>query len=124
MSTLANLFATARTELAAGKLSPTRIDELERATSQPCKLRQRLLYLHAAHPSVRSPIINASIHEPVKGSITQIDPTADDLPYQTVHDAIVEGWRVVQFPDQRSPIEDREVDVLGYEFILEQMIPA
>jgi hypothetical protein len=121
---LTQLFSQARAELASGSLAPARLDELERSAVQPCasQLRQRLLYLHAAHPSIRSPLINASLHEPVAGSVTQIDPTAPELPYQTVHDAIVDGWRVVSFPPHRMAFDDREVDILGYEFILEKLV--
>ena len=42
-------------------------------------------------------------------------------PYLNVHDAIVDGWRVVHFPQQRAPFDDREIDVLGQEFILEKL---
>ena len=31
------------------------------------------------------------------------------------------GWRVVHFPQQRAPFDDREIDVLGQEFILEKL---
>ena len=36
-------------------------------------IRQRLLYLHAATPSIRSEIIAMAIHEPIKNSTTQIE---------------------------------------------------
>jgi len=84
-------------------------------------VRQRLLYLHASHPSIRSRVIAAALHEPVRGSITQIDPLATEIPYSSVFDAILEGWRVVHFPDQRAPFDDREIDIVGYEFILEKL---
>ena len=45
----------------------------------------------------------------------QKDPT-----YQTVHEAIMDGWEVIHFPDQQAPFDDREIDVLGYEFILQK----
>jgi len=28
---------------------------------------------------------------------------------------------VIQFPDQRAPFDDREIDILGYEFILQKL---
>jgi hypothetical protein len=85
------------------------------------RVRQRLLYLHAAHPSIRSPLVGSALHEPVPGSVTEIDPLAEPLPYRCVHDALLDGWRVVHFPDQRAPYDDREIDLLGYEFILEKL---
>jgi hypothetical protein len=121
-STLAGLFAQARADLAAGRLTAETLEALERqalAASGPT--RQRLLYLHAAHPSIRSGVIAAALHEPIPGSVTQIDPLAPELPYRTVFDAILDGWRVIHFPDQRAPFDDREIDIVGYEFILEKL---
>ena len=85
------------------------------------RLRQRLLYLHANTPSIHANLVAAAIHEPVAGAVTEIDPQAPELPYRNVHDAIVEGWRVVHFPQQRAPFDDREIDVIGQEFILEKL---
>ena len=44
-----------------------------------------------------------------------------DWPYQTVHEAIVDGWQIVQFPHLQAPFDDRDLDVVGYEFILQKM---
>lgn len=84
-------------------------------------MRQRLLYCHASSPSIQSVLVGAAIHEPVADAVTQIDPLAAELPYQSVHDAIVDGWRVVHFPQQLAPYDDREIDIIGYEFILEKL---
>jgi hypothetical protein len=81
---------------------------------------QRLLYLHSSSPNIRSGLIGHALHEPVQGSTTQIDPLAPELPYNCVHDAILDGWRVIHFPQQLAPFEDREIDIMGYEFILEK----
>lgn len=113
--------AEARPRLRNGGLTDADIDALlaalHNADGRP---RQRLLYLHAVTPSIRSKIIGMALHEPVPGSITQI--TADaEWPYGTVHDAILDGWQVISFPQQRVPFDDREIDVLGYEFILQQI---
>jgi hypothetical protein len=83
--------------------------------------RQRILYLHARSPNIRSDVVGAALHEPIAGSVTEIDPDPPELPYESVHAAVVDGWRVVQFPDQRTRFEDREIDVIGYEFILEKI---
>ena len=125
--TLTRLFSETRARLASGTLGPQDLDRLEQAAlalAAPPILRQRLLYIHAAQPSIQAPIINVTLYEPVRGALTQIDPTAPELPYQSVRDALLEGWRIVHFPDNRAPFDDREVDMLGYEFILEKMEPA
>jgi hypothetical protein len=84
-------------------------------------MRQRLLYLHAATPSIRSQVIGMALHEPVRGSTTQITTEGQEWPYATVHDAVLDGWQVIQFPEQRAPYDDREIDILGYEFILQKL---
>jgi phytanoyl-CoA dioxygenase PhyH len=84
-------------------------------------VRQRLLYLHAATPSIRSAVVGMALHEPVRGSATQITTEGQEWPYASVHDAILAGWQVIHFPDQRAPFDDREIDILGYEFILQKL---
>jgi hypothetical protein len=119
-----DLFDRAKEELAEGRLTSERLDELYASVSAPPAIRQCLLYLHASMPSIRSPLYGCALHRPVRGSVTEIDPMAEELPYGCVHDAILDGWRVVHFPDQRAPFDDREIDVLGYEFVLEKMEPS
>lgn len=119
--TVSILFAQARADLEAGRLSLESLDMLQNWVLDGTRqMRQRLLYLHTAMPSVRSSVIAAALHEPIADAITQIDPLAPELPYQTVIDAIREGWRIIHFPDQRAPFDDREIDMVGYEFILEK----
>ena len=89
--------------------------------SRSRRTRQRLLYLHAATPGIRSQVIGMALHEPVRGSVTEITTQVDDWPYSIVHDAILDGWQVIHFPDQQSSFDDREIDVLGYEFILQKL---
>ena len=96
------------------------LDQLEQILQVKCS-RQRLLYLQATTPSIRSNVIGMAQHEPVNGAITQIEPDTDDWKYQTVHDAIVDGWQAIFFPDQRTNFDDQEIDILGYEFILQKM---
>ena len=85
-------------------------------------LRQNLLYLQAESVSVRSPIIAMALHEPVPDSLTQIEPTGIDFPYATVHEALIDGWRVVSFPSPKeSATTDDDLTILGYEFVLEKM---
>ena len=95
----------------------------DRSNSTPMDApRQRLLYLQARTPSVMSNIIGLTLIEPVAGFAPEIHAeSAPDWPYQTVHDAVVDGWQIVQFPHLQAPFDDRELDVIGYEFILQKM---
>ena len=84
-------------------------------------VRQRLLYLHARTPSVFSEIIGFTPIEPVKDYRAEITADVPVWPYKTVHDALVDGWQIVQFPHLQAPIDDRDLDVVGYEFILQKL---
>ena len=84
-------------------------------------VKQRLLYLSTQSTDPRSPAISQALHDPVKGTIVEIDPTLGSLDYESVHDAICDGWRVVHFPDQRGVLTDSDVEVIGFQFILEKM---
>jgi hypothetical protein len=118
---IARRFAKARTDLKEGRLTLEDLDALEQlALDHQRPLRQRLLYLHASSPSIRSRVVAAAQHEPTPGSVTQIDPLAPEIPYESVFAAILDGWRVIHFPDQRAPFDDRDIDIVGYEFILEK----
>ena len=109
-----------REKVKNGGVSESDLDQLEQMLQVKYR-RQRLLYLQATTPSIRSSVIGMAQHEPVNGSITQIEPNTDDWKYQTVHDAIVDGWQAIFFPDQRTNFDDQEIDILGYEFILQKM---
>ncbi len=83
--------------------------------------RQRLLYLHARTPSVFSDILGYTQIEPTDGFQVEISGGEFEWPYATVHDALVDGWQIVQFPHLQSPFSDTDLDVIGYEFILQKM---
>ena len=89
--------------------------------SPATKLRQRLLYLHARTPSVFSSILGYTPIEPIQGFQPEISAEEAEWPYQTVHEAIVDGWQVVQFPHLQAPFDDTDLDVVGYEFILQKL---
>jgi hypothetical protein len=90
----------------------------ETSVGQP---RQRLLYLHTSSPSVQSRVMAFYRVEPVPhGAGVDLSPEPK-FPYQSVHEAMIDGWRVVRFPEYTAPVQDREIDMQGYEFILEKL---
>jgi hypothetical protein len=119
--TLDQLLAGARERLAGGRLTARELDELVARARAGARTRQRLLYLHASTPSIGSTLIGCALHEPRPGGMSQMDPLQRDPDYRTVHEAVQDGWRIVHFPLQAAPFDDHEIDVLGYEFILEQL---
>lgn len=122
-ATLPDVLARAKAKLADGTLVPADLDALA-AAATPTRLRQRLLYLHATTPNIASPLAAAALHEPRPGGIAQMDPMQKDPEYKSVHEAIVDGWQVIHFPQQHAPFDDREIDILGYEFILQKLEPV
>ena len=83
---------------------------------------QRLLYINSESTHPQSAALSAAIYEPVTGSVTQIDPTSDGLPYESVHAAIIDGWRLIQAPDVWAGIgSDEAGEVIGFQFILEKI---
>ena len=112
----------ARTKLEDGGIQGGDLDRLHRIiNANRVHTRQRLLYLHASTPAIRSQVIGMALHEPVPESVTEIVTVEQEWPYNTVHDAILDGWQVIHFPDQRTEFDDREIDILGYEFILQKL---
>ena len=80
---------------------------------------QRLLYLQATNTSVTSAVEGMSI---VDGDGVHNGPDEpEDWPYQTVHEAILDGWRIVKFPEMTLMlVGENETYGLGCEFILEK----
>ena len=79
------------------------------------------MYLNTTSRSLRASVVGFAIHEPVGSDPPQIE-VGVEMPYETVHSAILDGWRVVSFPAQRGGEDPEAVGVYGYEFILEQMV--
>ena len=101
--------------------SETQKDLMANTASETSAPRQRLLYLHARTPSVFSEVIGLTKIEPSKGFRARIDTEPIDWPYQTVHEALVDSWQIVQFPHLQAPFDDHDLDVIGYEFILQKI---
>lgn len=80
--------------------------------------RQDLLYLQAEQTSVTSRVIGMSRF--VDGRFSDGPEAADDWPYQTVAQAMADGWRIVKFPEMALLLDDRRTYGLGCEFILEK----
>ena len=80
--------------------------------------RQDLLYLQAGSTSLTSPVHGMLIME--DGEIAEEIPDAEDWPYQTVIEAVRDGWRVVQFPNLALLLDESRTFGLGCEFILER----
>ena len=48
------------------------------------------------------------------------EPAPDNWPYETVLDAIRDGWRIIKFPEMALLLDESRTYGLGCEFILEK----
>ena len=80
---------------------------------------QDLLYLQAASSTPAAQVVGMMWLE--GGQVKELPPDADDWPYQTVVEAIRDGWCVISFPDMSLlTMSDDEFHGLGFQFILER----
>ena len=109
---------------AAGKIDQNRISQADlqqlHQLVQRAPPRQRLLYLHTRAPSITAAVIGMAQHEPVREGYDTLR-TRPEWPYGTVHEAIIDGWQVIHFPNLIAPYDDRELSYVGYEFILQKL---
>ena len=97
----------AKERSAQGSISQDDLQQLQQIV-QRATPRQRLLYLHTRAPSITAPIIDMAQHEPVPGGSDSLH-TRTAWPYETVHDALVDGWQIIHFPNLMAPYDDREL---------------
>ena len=56
----------------------------------------------------------------IDGQIVDVREDPTEWPYQTVLDAIRDGWHIIQFPNQALLMDESRTYGLGCEFILEK----
>ena len=108
-----------RSKLETGSVNSGDLDQLEGLIKEPS--RQIIMYLTARSTNLRSGVVSwvtfdsNAPHEP--------ELPSDDPPYETILDAVADGWRVVQFPIiNLYEYKDMENDYLGFDFILEKWV--
>ena len=98
-----------------GSLSEEMLREaLETARSDNGKC-QDILYLQAVTTSLASQVQGMLLME--NGEIADEIADPDEWPYQTVLEAVRDGWRVVQFPNLALLLDETRTYGLGCEFI-------
>ena len=105
-----------RKKLQAGNLTETDLQRLETLLTEP---RQLVLYLYSKSTNMRSAIASWALYDPT----VPYEPTlpSQDVPYDSVIEAVNDGWRIVQFPRaELYQFSDIDNTYLGYEFILEK----
>ncbi len=80
--------------------------------------RHDLLYMQTSATGVTSRAHGMRLI--ANGEVQTLPANPDEWPYQTVLEAIRDGWRVVQFPNLALMLDNRRSYGLGNEFILER----
>ena len=85
-------------------------------------LRQKLLILYLRTPDLNSQVVGWSEYDGT-GKDQHTTGDAEEPPYSSVVDAMKDGWRVVQFPQQfpAYPGMEYTTSYLKFEYILEKM---
>ena len=96
------------------------IQRLRQIIEKPHQNRQRLMYMHLTSLNPTSACISCSIFE-LDGQHRPAISANAEIPSQNVLEALADGWLVLQAPDPRLPFDDHELDILGYQFILQKM---
>ena len=81
--------------------------------------RQDILYLQAVTTSPGAAVVGMLLVE--DGELREGPPDPEDWPYQTVIEAVRDGWRIISFPNMALlTVDEKEFYGLGAEFILER----
>ncbi|MCE2395577.1 hypothetical protein J4G02_13425 [Candidatus Poribacteria bacterium] len=81
--------------------------------------RQDVLYLQAVTTSPGAAVVGMLLVE--DGELREGPPNPEDWPYQTVLEAVQDGWRIISFPNMALlAVDEKEFYGLGAEFILER----
>ena len=87
------------------------------------ELRQKLLVLYLHSPDLASGVCAWSIYD---GTGQELHTTgdSDQPPYRSVVEAMRDGWRVIQFPQQHPAYPGMEytTSYLRYEYVLEKLV--
>ena len=80
---------------------------------------QRLLYLNTGNTGVDSQVLGMALVE--NGEIVEGPDDVDEWPYNSVLEAMDDGWRVIKFPEMALLLQEDKTFGLGCEFILEKL---
>jgi len=109
--------AESRRKLDDRALDARDLDQLEVLLESP--LRPKIMYLTARSTNMRSGIVGWVVFVP--GEKPELRLPGDEPPYDSVLEAVADGWRVVQYPIPKLyEYKDLENDYVGFDFILEK----
>ena len=121
MNALRNQVEACLAKLRSGSLTEADLQSVLDALSESNGHgKQSLLYIHARVNSVFSEPLSMYIVE--DGKDEEAVDEAGQFLFQSVREAMDDGWRVIKFPELAFVMQDQETHGLGYEFILERYV--
>ena len=109
-------------ELRAGTLQESTLAAIRDEVAAAGPATQDLLYLQAAGTDLSSEVIGMRMVLDGEQSDGPDDP--DDWPYQTVLEAVRDGWRIIDFPNLALLLDESRTYAYGAEFVLEKIRSA
>ena len=95
------------------------LDRLNGTSDDESPRQQRLLYLNTGNTGVDSQVLGMALVE--NGEILEGPDDVDEWPYNSVLEAMDDGWRVIKFPEMALLLQEDKTFGLGCEFILEKL---
>ena len=105
-------------ELREGKLTEHGLRRISEALQDSEPRRQQLLYLQSIQSSVTSDVVGMSIVK--DGQVDDGPLNPEEWPYQSVLEAMNDGWRIIKFPEMALLLDESRTYGLGCEFVLEK----
>ena len=95
------------------------LDRLDETSDDAPRKQQRLLYLNTGNTGVDSQVLGMALVE--NGQILEGPDDVDEWPYNSVIEAMDDGWRIIKFPEMALLLQEDKTFGLGCEFILEKL---
>ena len=108
--------------LRAGTLQESTLAAIRDEVAAASPARQDLLYLQASGTDLNSEVIGMRIV--LDGVVSDGPDDPGDWPYQTVLEAIRDGWRIIDFPNLALLLDESRTYAYGAEFVLEKIRSA
>lgn len=105
-------------KLKSGQLVEDDLRALLTSVDQRHRRKQSLLYIQTSSTRPEGEVVGMSIFEDGKDP-DGIDTDGNFL-YQTLEQAMDDGWRIIKFPEMVLAMDEQHNYGLGYEFILER----
>ncbi len=106
-------------ELRAGTLQESTLAAIRDEIASARQARQDPLYLQAAGTSLDAEVIGMRMV--TDGELSDGPDDPDAWPYQTVLDALRDGWRIIEFPNLALLLDESRTYAYGAEFVLEKI---